>query len=81
MEGSTHPPLAQCMQQHTVLLPTLVAVEFIEQPVTLMEGAGILEREGERRRRKSRRRREEEEEEEEEEEHGHNNNFVMITKE
>ena len=42
MEGSAHPPLAQCMQQNIVLISTLVAMELIEQPVTIMESIGIL---------------------------------------
>ena len=63
MEGSTHPPLAQCMQQNAVLLPTLVAMELVEQPVTLMENAGILGWEGERIKRRTK-----------EEEHGYSNN-------
>ena len=42
MKGPAYSPLAQCMQQYIVLISTLVAMELIEQPVTIMENIGIL---------------------------------------
>ena len=39
MEGFTHSPLAKCMEQHIVLLSTLIAVELIEKAMAIMEGS------------------------------------------
>ena len=44
VEGPTHPPLPKCMQQYVVLLPALIAVKLVEQPVTIVKRVWILQR-------------------------------------
>ena len=43
VEGPAHPPLSECMQQYVVFLSTLVAVELVEQPVTIVQRVWILQ--------------------------------------
>ena len=43
LEGFTHYPLAKSMEQHIVLLSTLIVVKLIELAMAVMEG-GVLGR-------------------------------------